>query len=354
MAAAWQKNNPVIGAVHQVLLVLLVSLASTNADALAETDPLEMLRLQIFNGQADKASCRAIKADPRGYSRIDPVFDETLVKLIKALKSKDPVALQPLFHPRLNMGLLPLKEALAKLDFIFAPPFDVSLYRLWALNSVDGSPSGLVCAEDQATVFPLYGYPLQFGVWLQVMGQKEIGRIFVSIVPKDNQWFLGSFHSQQWTHAGRDPQTWEVEAAKNLEQKSQLAAFLKYDLANKLLEGGKFLILQEAQATASKRDTIYTRDAFKKVVTNLIPSQGAESAASVFVPEGAGLLVRLRVPGELSLNEMKNRCQNIAKSMRETVVAKDVAGVKCSYLLPGESAEKDGALGTIYVPFNEK
>ena len=178
--------------------------------------------------------------------------------------------MQPLFHPRLNTSLFAVKEILAKVDTTLGGPLDVSVYRLWALNTVDGSPKGLHCDGDELTVHPHYGYALQFGIWLQIMGQKEIGRAFATIVPVGDKWYLGSFYAQQWTHASKDPIAWAQQAQRDLEKGQKEAAFVEFDVASKLLEMGKNIELELISQVNSARDQIMTKPDFLRLMTKTL------------------------------------------------------------------------------------
>jgi hypothetical protein len=240
--AAWRKNKLLkalcLVSTFAFSMRSLPVKAASPAKAASEASSTEQLRSKIFKDSEGTANCRTLKTDPRGQIGLDPHIDQFIADLIRAIRTKDALVLQPMFHPRLNTGLFALKEALAKIDATFGGPLDVSIYRLWALNTVDGSAKGLECVDDKVTVYPHYGYSLEFGLWLQVMGQKEVGRIFTTIVPVEDKWYLGSFQSQQWTHAGKDPSAWIDDAAKDVSKGLKESAYVKYDIASKLLESG--------------------------------------------------------------------------------------------------------------------
>src|SRR5690606_13636117 len=128
------------------------------------------------------------------------------------------------------------------------------LFKLWALNTVDGSTKALHCDEGRLNLYPLYGYPLQFGVWLQIMGQKELGRIYMTIVPADGKWNVGSLNAQQWTHEGKDFATWTEEALKLSRMGHKPAAWVKFDVSAKLLDGGGFVDIEMRNEVLAARD----------------------------------------------------------------------------------------------------
>ena len=327
--------------------------AANPAKAAAEAAPTEQLRAKLFQGSEDTAVCRGTKTDPRGQIGLDPRIDQFIADLIRAIRTKDALILQPMFHPRLNTGLFALKEALAKIDATFGGPLDVSIYRLWALNTVDGSAKGLECQGDKVTVYPHYGYPLQFGLWLQVMGQKEVGRIFTTIVPVEDKWYLGSFQSQQWTHAAKDPSAWIEDAAKDVSKGYKESAYVKYDIASKLLESGTNLKAGISDDVAKDRDALFNKKSFGELIHKLLLSEDVAYAATMLVTDGAGILVRINSTGEISLVDMKARCRKVADTLAKQPWTSSLAGVRCAYLMPGEKGEFDGGMGSLFVPFKD-
>ena len=314
--------------------------------------PKEKLRTKIFASNLETPGCKPIQVHPRGgIADLDAELDGFLKQLIQAVQRHKETDLQPLFHRRLNVSIPAIAESFAKLDFSLGAPLDVSIYRLWAYNTVDGSPSGINCGEDGLKAFPQYGYPLQFGVWLQLLGKQELGRIYVSVVPADGRWNIGAFHTQQWTHASKDFIAWaqegELDARKNLKE----SAYVKLDIAQKLLDVGGFLESTTHADITKARDALMTKDDWDHSVRK--PLEGFEIiyTGSLLVLDGAGILARIRVPGEVSVMEIKESCKKMAQSIRATSWGAALGGMRCSFNLPKESSKRDGVLGGIYVSF---
>jgi len=311
----------------------------------------EALRGQLFKDQINKPACKQVRISTRGQTGLAPGFDAFIADLIKGVRTKDAMVMQPLFHPRLNTSLFAVKEMLTKIDATLGGPLDVSVYRLWAINTVDGTPKGQLCDSDEATVYPHYGYSLQFGIWLQIMGQREIGRAFATIVPVGDKWYLGSFYAQQWTHADKDPVAWIQQANKDLEKGHKEAAYIEYDLAAKLLEVGKNLSLELTTQVNTARDQIMKQPEFVSFMAKTLNGESVVYAASMLVTDGAGIMVRLKVPGEVALNDMKQRCRKLTDQLAKQSWSSGLSGLRCAFILPSEKPELDGALGSIYIPF---
>lgn len=317
-----------------------------------QKSPKEELRLKLFK-EGGKAACGAVQIDPKGNSGIDPDLDAFLKNAVEALKKKDDKALQPLFHPRLNIGLAAIQETFAKLDNTYGAPFDISVYRLWALNTVDGAPKGLSCEDDRLTVFPQYGYPLQFGVWLQIMGQKELGRIFLAVVPAEGRWNIGAFHAQQWTHDSKDFATWAEEGVQNDRMGMKEAAYIKFDIASKLLDGGGFIEIAMQGEAIKARDAVMSSEAFDKSVRQALKEFDVVYTSTLLVVGGSGVLVRIKAPGEISVENIQKECKRTAETLLKQQWAAYVEGIRCSYLLPSEDPKKDGQMGGLFVHFED-
>lgn len=315
----------------------------------AENSPREDLRQKLFKGRVEAGSC--LPLGPAQRQSTDAGLERTLKDIAAAIKDKDARALQPLFHPRLNTSLAAIQTTYARMGQTYGAPFEISIFRLWAFNTVDGNPKGLECNEDGLKAFPLYGYPLQFGAWLQVMGQNELGRLYIGLVPYSGGWRIGAFQLQQWTHAGKDAAVWAEAGLKSARLGLKEAAFVQFDIAAKLLDGGGFMDINARQEMVSKRDGVLTPPEWDQRIRAAVKDHEVAYAASMLVTDGAGLLLRLRIPGEIALDTMKGRCQQIAQLLAQSPWAQPLAGVRCAFLLPQEKANLDGGLGAIYVPF---
>jgi hypothetical protein len=183
------------------------------------------------------------------------------------------------------------------------------------------------------------------------MGQMELGRIYISLVPADGRWNIGSFHSQQWTHDSRDFATWAEEGQKNARMGYPLAAFVKYDIASKLLHGGGFIDVAMQDEVNAARDAVVTREKWQAAIKELLKDWDIPYTASMLVVDGAGILVRIRTDKEVSLEDMKKDCANVAQTFIKQPFHTALQGIRCSYVLPKEDAEKEGILGGLFVKF---
>jgi hypothetical protein len=315
--------------------------------------PKEELRKKLFADAPDKPGCVAAPVDPHGGDAPDVALSATLKTLLEAMQAKKPDALAALFHKRLQIPATTLDEVLARVDNTYGAPIGVSVYRLLALNTVDGHATPVACAADRLTATPLYGYPLQFIAWIQILGQKELGRLAVSLVPADGRWNVGAFDVKQWTHDGKDYAAW-TEAGKKAQAAGQKeTAFAELDLAFKLTDAGPHLALDVADDVARARDAVMSRDDWTKAMRARLKGRDVVHVGSLFVIGGAGVLMRQRLKKEISVEAMRADCRAAAAALADQPGTAGLTGMRCSYLMPHESASQDGRLGGLYVAFAE-
>lgn len=307
----------------------------------------EDIRKKLFK-KLETPECQQIPASPTGIVSLDIRFNEFILKTVTALKQRNYDAFEPLFHPKLGFKRDYIAQIFAKIEGIYGPKFESSVYRLWALNTVDGSPITLDCMDPPIQLHALYGYNLQFVLWLQVMGQ-ELGRIYLPIVYAKGNWHLGGLHAHQWTHEGKNFLDWADIAHANNQKGEKLAAYFEYDLAKKLGFGDRFFNLKEMEKITSDSETNLSLESFESQIKSKLIKYPVEYASPLFVRGGAGLLVRLRIPKEISLVEIKSRCQLIKEDIKKMPWTKNLAGIRCSFILPNEDSSKEGTLGGIFV-----
>jgi len=317
--------------------------------------PHEDLRKRLFADSVTQASCASITTGPKGnLMKVESDLDRFIANLLDSLQKRDVTNLLRFFHPRLGVRPIVIEAQLHGIERIYGKPIDWSIRDLWALNSVDGSTKGLACGPG-LNVYPLYGYPLQFGLWLQAMGPKELGRIYMGIVPANGRWNIGSFHVQQWTHSGREASSWAEEAARDVVAKEPMAAWAKFDLARKLASGGGFVELAATSEALALRDQQMTEDQWKNEITTAIAASAKDReiahVSTMLADGGVGILIRFRTNRDLALSEIKSSCAAIGKDLAARSWSNRLAGLRCSWILPKEGADKDGVLGGIYYSF---
>jgi hypothetical protein len=279
----------------------------------------------------------------------DATLSKTLNDVIKGIKDGDDASLLPLFHPQIKVKKSGVKAALISIERITGSKPDASMFRAYAINNPTGEVANTDCPEDGLKVFPLYGHPLQVGGWIQATGKDEVARVYIVLVPTKDEWRIGVWHVQQWTHTGKDFDTWRSEASTLKSKKDDIAAWIYLDLAIKLLDGGKYLEFPVAKDLERERAECSAGKPLLDAVKTKFPEDSIVYASSLFSRKGASLLLRFRIPGEMSANAIKKHCEDHYKKISAESWMKALAGLRCDYVLPAESITKEGALGGIFI-----
>ncbi len=306
---------------------------------------------QLIFPKGSKESCRQIDRSLRPkLNAIAPGVLKTTNDLIRLVEEKKSGQLAGLFHSRMKISSNQMKLLFKKIGVVYGWPVDVTEHRLWSIHSKK-SPKLVACKNDQLAIGPHYGYQIQFGVWLQLLGQRELGRIYASLVEhQPGQWKLGTLHLQQWTHKEVDPYQWVEQALEEKSRGSITQAFIKLDLARKLLNGGGYIYPAFVQDIEKTQSTLIKGGDFYQFFKSKFDVDDVVYAASMFAEDGAGIAIRLLVDQNMKTSELKARCENVVtKIFRQLGPKASMGGVRCGYVVNGESFKVDGHLGSRFI-----
>ncbi|MEY4630645.1 MAG: hypothetical protein RIQ81_765 [Pseudomonadota bacterium] len=314
------------------------------------------------------SSCQAITVTPAGKlvdfkapSGMPAAKADSLVEVVAAISGAmatgDAQKLAGFFHPRLKLNVATISSQLAEIRARYGEPVSFNPLKLLLVRSPGGDTTPVACDFDGVVLNPLYGYDHQASLWFQATGQQDIARVMMGIVPLPDRlgggWRIGNFHTQQWTHAGRDPLAWIETARTARSAKNALAAWTMFDITEKLLRPSAFAAYQAHDMVAVERDSLMSRADWLAAVSTTPPDLKVEGAVSLLVRGGAGILYKLRLVKELSSNEIQEHCRSTAKNLMARKDTKGLAGIRCEYYRPGESLNKDSVIGGLFVPITE-
>jgi hypothetical protein len=340
------------------LLICFFSVLSVASHLAAETlvpakledrSPREVIRKKIFPDGSAGRDCKIMSKDPKGIVEADSSLTLFIQSLVRSIKTGDAKALQVLFHPQLKVRTPQAQGALTSIQRISGDKIDATLFRAYGINSLDGLTTPIECADDGLLVHPLFSHPFQVGLWVQVMGADEITRVYAVLVPTKDKWLIGAWHVQQWTHAGKDYVAWRQEAETFLEKKQDLAAWIYLDITSKLLDGGKFLVFPVMNDVIAEKQKILGSKSLKDVLAPKFKDEKLVYASTLFSRKGAAVLLRFLIPGEWSAVTIRDHCKQKLKDISTESWATALAGIRCDYVLPKESIEKEGVLGGIFI-----
>lgn len=311
---------------------------------------VEDIRRAIF--EKEKQACKVVaKSFDMKLAKYDPKLEALISGVIDDLKKRDTSSLMKKFHPRMKVSKYHVKTKIfATLSsYIFTNP-SYSLYRVWALDAKGKEGSSIDCDEEYR-MNPHYGYDLQFGVWIQVMSDVELGWIYTTVVPYKSGWVLASFDVRQLSSEEKQAMDWDREARADYDNNLINLSYLKFDVARKLSYSGGFVYVKNLDVI---KNDIYTRfsdtNPLMELMKPIVEGRTILRAESNFASNGMGVFLRYGVTWKESDNSLNEQCRRIAKAVLDIKEFSTVKGVMCSFSLPGEDLNIDGARGSIYIP----
>lgn len=313
---------------------------------------VEQQRQTLFSKNILESECRILsKKGGLEFQSSLPELSSQIELLVKVLKTSDEAALVTLFHPRLKIGKDRAYEAFSLVKATLQEPYDFSIYRVWLLNTPNSKGENTRCAEDSLSLGSHFGYKMQAATWIQILGSNDLARIYVSWVPvPDLGWRIGAWHFQRWTHVGSDPESLRDKSLKLFKENKNHEALLTLDLASKLLDY-KYFLYPDMRKTMKNQIAEWggLASLFKKI-KDAYPTWPLERVDSLYAEDGVGLNFTLRVPDDQTMPLRQKLCLTTSKEiLNNKALALDfLSGVRCAFVLPKESIERDGKLGGRY------
>lgn len=340
--------------IFAILPIFLFGLATQARSAEPLPEYLKKFKDAYFKDADPKVPACVVADRGPGISveKVDLKLDQFLEAILSNLRHEEHQKFREMFHPRAKAPHDIGEKIFANIKNTYEKPWQFSVFRLWALYDAGASKEHIPCPGDEGvTLTTRYGYPLQFGLWLQVMGQNELGRIFVAVVPdRTGAWKIGGWHFQQWTHQGKDSSQLVQEALAAENNKDIITAYVKLDVAQKMLFGGEFLTYPVKEEILKHRASLLKSEDWLERVKNVSKNPEVVYAGTALGKDGIGYLLRQRVPGELTVEDLRKKCDYLASNLREAKwIHEQTGGLKCEFLMPGETPEREGKLGGFYL-----
>ena len=310
-------------------------------------------RLSAANQRAGDL-CQEYPEGAFGHFLADPAKDPLkglYFQLMRGVRQRDSDSLNHLIHPRLGTGPLELQKIMATISRSLGSPWELSLLRAFRLPDSEAFLSeGIWCEGEGVRLFPHYGYKSQWFLWFQLSGSRELGRLFVSLVPEPGaSWKIGYLNFQKWTHGGKNPRTWIEEADQELKQGNEIAAGARYRLALKLIAGNPHLSLGAYPQLKAWIHKVSPDERWQGLIRSALPGDRLVRIASLFASDGLGFLLRFHLDEEIPGKEVRAHCQERLARLQKKSWFRGFRGIRCSYHLPGEPEGAEGRLGSLYL-----
>lgn len=280
----------------------------------------------------------------------EAMLDSFLKDFLSALREKKLEALKNFFHPRAKVSSSIGEKIQAILDNRYDSPLQFSVYRVWRLRSTEASKAIVRdCPEsDGASVITQYGYEKQFAVWLQIMGQNELGRLILALAPDKGKISIVGFRIQQWTQQGSDWEAWAKQAQTYLQSGEKIQAYFAFDVAQKLVMGEDFILYPSQKQLADARDQIYSQADLVNQLNQQLKTQSIAYVGSLLTKEGTGVFLREIVSPSDTTKILQDLCKKRGQSLQSLNWLKDNQGLRCNFIFAGMDPTQDSQLGGFY------
>lgn len=311
-------------------------------------------KTQTNGSSKETKSCRVVSKGPKVHlNSIDPKLETLITSFIEAIKNHKPDKFKSLFHKKTKVKADIGDRILSILKNSYKKPWDVTVFRVFALNNMDGDKSAIHCKSDQVSITPIFGYKFQVGAWIQIMAQNELARLYLATAPTNNQWKAVGLHIQQWTFEGMDHEGW-INTGLELAKTNKVRSHMSFDVAQKLLFGGDFLTFDVKHKILEEIDLQLSKTSWLELANQKLGDGNIVYIGTLLAPEGLGILLRYRVDKQLTMTEVQKKCRSSGnKLLKLKWLARNKGGIRCEYILPREDPDKEGILGSQYFTYKD-
>lgn len=291
------------------------------------------------------ADCELLSRGPGvDLQKSEVTLHSFLDEFMTSLRTSKFSTFHQFFHPRAKTPKDIGDKLEAILDNRYNKPWQFSVFRVWRIKSPEGSKALLDSCPDSdgAKVISSFGYDRQFAVWIQIMGQNELGRIILSVAPDKAKMSIVGFRIQQWTQLGDDWQTWTQKAEK---AQTPLEAYFALDIAQKLLEGQDFVIYPQQAALIESRDKLFTQESLVKKLNGDLKVDSIAYIGSMMTREETGIILREFVSPDEPTQKLNDLCFKRGKELLTLGWLQAKQSLRCNFLVKGMDPRRDSPLG---------
>jgi hypothetical protein len=259
--------------------------------------------------------------------------------------------IEGLFHPRAKRTKDVGDKMKAILQNRYDTPWQFSVFRVWRI-SIPYARKAILdsCPESGgAQIIAQNGYETQYMVWLQIMGQNELGRIMLAVAPDKGRMYATALRLQQWTQQGEDAEVWVQRAEERFKADQKIPAYLALDVAQKLLAGEDLLIYPRQRQIIDARNGIVSQAELVKKLNETLNINTIAYIGSLLTKEGTGILIREVIEKQEVTSILQERCKSRAEGLiKMGWLVAGKTGLRCNYIFPGMDPEKDSQMGGFY------
>lgn len=274
-----------------------------------------------------------------------------LNEFLEAVRKDEWKKIEPLFHPRAKRTKDIGDKMKAILQNRYDVPWQFSVFRVWRIKTPNARKAILDSCPDAsgAHIIAQNGYETQYMVWLQIMGQNELGRIMLAVAPDKGRMYATALRLQQWTQQGEDAEVWVQRAEERFKADQKIAAYMALDVAQKLLAGEDLLIYPRQRQILDVRNGIVSQAELVKSLNDTMNINTIAYVGSLLTKEGVGILIREVIDKQEVTSVLQERCKSRSEGLiKMGWLIPGKTGLRCNYIFPGMDPEKDSPMGGFY------
>ncbi len=304
------------------------------------------LQKKIFKDAFGQRTCKQIDMDINGGIKKDSEFQKKIADSVALLQSLGESFSPGFFHPRLRVTKSQIQNEIKALEMLVGKKFSVTPLYLFALQSPGGATTPqIVCspARDQNYLFHnLYGYQWAISLWLQVTGENELAHVHMLFVGgREKKWLVGLLEKFQWTHGEMTAVDW-LKQSQAVQKGLFLKKFIFQETAKKLLRPTAFVEFGAYQEIPEQ-----SRDEVQKYLETSVLPEKLVFFDTMFLEHKVGLVLRMKTEKEISLVDIRSRCDAIYSKIKSEISHDKIGGIRCAFNFPKEDPIRDGILGGI-------
>jgi len=259
--------------------------------------------------------------------------------------------IEVLFHPRAKKTKDVGEKMKAILKNRYDMPWQFSVFRVWRISIPNARKAMLDSCPDasDATIIAQNGYETQYMIWLQIMGQNELGRIMLAVAPDKGRMYATALRLQQWTQQGQDAEAWVQKAEEAFKADQKIPAYLALDVAQKLLAGEDLLIYPRQRQIITARDAVASQTELVKKLNEALKINTIAYIGSLLAKDGTGILIREVLEKQEPTSDLQQRCRSRGEGLIKLGwLVPGKAGLRCNYIFAGMDPEQDSEMGGFY------
>lgn len=355
VALASRKNSIKSRKTIITFLLGLIFLSPLSEAKNFKETPDYLLSKNIVPSKLSQPECMLLSRGlDKNLATSNPGLDSLLSSFIRDIEEDKTDDLYKLFHPRAKIKPRVGGQIIAILRNRYDKDWKLNILRVWSLINPSKQKNIFDCPNtDNYQPISRYGYEVQYFSIIQIHSPRELGRIILTISPKNENLYITGMHIQQWTHMGHDWLYWTKQGNSYLDERNSLEAYKAYDVAQKLLQAPDFIDYKALPEILSTKISIFTEKSLLKLAKNTFKNENILHMGTTLHNEGVGLFFRLQVEKEQPTQILQTRCKELGiQVLAKNWLTERDAGIKCSFNLPHEDSQRDGVLGGFY--FSQK